>query len=232
MRRFRLLPWLWLAFVLAASPALAQTGANDSGTFEVFVGGHRAGSEEFTIQQIGSGTHSSIVATGHVQLQLPAGRVELSPRLRTNGFEANPVSYEVVVGGSAPRRVVGTVGDGRVSARTITASGEQMKEFLASNGAVVLDEGVAHQYYFVARRLRSGTLPVILPGENRQVMARVSDRGEERIAVGDQAAQLYHLVVQPQGGDERHVWVDALGRVVKVEIPARDYVAVRTQLPA
>jgi hypothetical protein len=38
--------------------------------------------------------------------------------------------------------------------------------------------------------------------------------------------------VAPAGTDERHVWVDALGRVIKVEIPARGYVAVRSQIPA
>jgi hypothetical protein len=232
MRTSSLARWMVLPALLVGAPAVAQSSVNDSGTFDVYVGGHRAGTEEFSIQQIGSGAHGSIVATGHVQLQLPTGSVDLTPRLRTSGFDANPVSYEVVIGGSSPRHIIGTIGDRRVSARTVTAAGEQMKEYVASAGAVVLDDGIAHQYYFLARRVRSGTVPVIIPSQNRQVMAKVTDRGPERVAVGDTTVRLYHLVVQPQGGDERHVWVDDLARVIKVEIPARDYVAVRTRIPA
>jgi hypothetical protein len=37
--------------------------------------------------------------------------------------------------------------------------------------------------------------------------------------------------VQPDGGEARHVWVDTLGRVIRVEIPDRNYVALRTELP-
>ena len=90
---------------------------------------------------------------------------------------------------------------------------------------------MAHHYYFLARRLRNGTVPVIIPRENRQVMATVRDQGEEQINVGGTSTAAYHLVVQPEGGDERHVWVDVLNRVLKVEIPARDYVATRVAAP-
>ena len=106
-----------------------------------------------------------------------------------------------------------------------------MREYLASDGAVVLDDDVAHQYYFLARRLHSGSVPVIIPRENRQVMATVKDLGEERLSIDGTPATLYHLVVQPQGSAARHVWVDALNRVIKVEIPSADYVATRTRVP-
>lgn len=218
--------------IVVASPARAQTGASDSGTFLVSVGGRQVGTEEFSIVQTGIGANAEIVATGRVQLQLPSGIVELTPRLRTTGFQANPVSYEVTVGGADPRRVVGTIAGGRVSARILTGAGEQMREYLASPDAVVLDEGVAHQYYFLARRMRNGTVPVILPRENRQVTATVTGRGEESVLIGTERVSLYHIVVAPAGTDERHVWVDALGRVIKVEIPARGYVAIRSQIPA
>jgi hypothetical protein len=107
-----------------------------------------------------------------------------------------------------------------------------MREYLASPGAIVLDDGLAHQYYFLARRMRNGEIPVIIPRENRQVMATVRGLGEEQVQIGDQRVSLFHLVVAPAGGDERHVWVDALGRVIRVQIPARNYVAVRSEIPA
>jgi hypothetical protein len=228
----RFLGFAALLGVVSVGPARAQTGASDSGTFLVSVGGRQVGTEEFSIVQTGVGANSEIVATGHVQLQLPTGIVDLTPRLRTTGFQANPVSYEVTIGGANPRRVVGNIAGGRVSARTLTGAGEQMREYLASPDAVLLDDGVAHQYYFLARRMRNGTVPVILPRENRQVMATVTGLGEESVLIGTERVSLYHIVVAPAGTDERHVWVDALGRVIKVEIPARGYVAVRSQIPA
>jgi hypothetical protein len=106
-----------------------------------------------------------------------------------------------------------------------------LREYVASSGATILDEGVAHHYYFLARRTRNGRVPVLIPRENRQVMAQVTDRGEEPLAVNGTNVTLYHLVVLPDGGEERHVWVDALGRVIRVAIPDRGYVAERTEIP-
>jgi len=222
---------LLLAGLAAAPESSAQTGAEDSGTFRVVVEGREVGTEEFSIRETGAGTNAEVSATGRVSLALPTGTLELQSRVRTTGMQANPVSYEVSVGGTSPRRIVGTIGGGRFSATIVTASGEQLREYVASDGAVVLDEGIAHHYYFLARRLRSGSVPILIPRENRQVMATVTDRGQERVDVGGTAATLYHLVIQPRGGDERHVWVDDLNRVVKVEIPSRQYSAIRTTVP-
>jgi hypothetical protein len=217
--------------LLAAAPLAAQTGADDAGTFAVFVGGHQVGTEEFSIRQSGVGANAEIVATGRVSLQLASGNLELAPRLRTTGFQADPVSYEVTVGGDAPRRISGTVGAGRFSARIVTAAGEQMREYVASSGATVLDDGVAHHYALLARRTRSGRVPILIPRENRQVMATVRDLGEERLTIDGRTLDLFRLVVTPDGGDERHVWVDALSRVIRVDIPAAGYRAQRTEIP-
>jgi hypothetical protein len=215
------------AATLLAAPAAAQTGG-DGGTFTVFVEDRQVGTEEFTIVQNGSG---DLLATGRLRLGLPDGTLELDTRLRARGVGADPVEYQATVGGSAPSRTIGTVGAGRFSAKIVTPSGEQLREYVASNGAVVLDQGVAHHYYFLAQRTHQGRVPVIVPRENRQVIATVTSRGEERVRVGGTEATLFHLVVQPQGGDEHHVWVDALNRVIRVEIPARAWRAERTQVP-
>ncbi|HUE96489.1 MAG TPA: hypothetical protein VMN39_07500 [Longimicrobiaceae bacterium] len=209
----------------------AQTGVEDQGVFNILVNGRQVGTEEFSIRQSGVGENSEFIATGRVQVLLPSGSLDLTSRLRSSGFQANPVAYEVTVGGDAARRIVGTVGSGRFSAKIMTPSGEQLREYVASSGATVVDEGIAHHYYFVARRTRSGSLPIIIPRENRQTMAAVEDRGEEQMTIGGTATTLYHLVMRPQGGEDRHVWVDVLGRVIRVEIPDRSYVAVRAEVP-
>ncbi|MFL5539782.1 MAG: hypothetical protein ACJ8J0_12355 [Longimicrobiaceae bacterium] len=220
-----------LAFLLlfAAAPLAAQNV--DQGTFRVFVGGHEVGTEEFTITQSGSGSVAVTMASGKVDLRLPEGSLQLTPRLRAQGVGADPVQYQVDVSGDAPQRVVGTIGGGRVSAKIVTAAGEQLREYVASAGAVVLDEYVAHHYYFLATRTHAGRVPVIVPRENKQVMATVSSRGEEPVQVGGRSVRAFHLRVQPQGGAEADVWVDDLNRVIKVQIPARGYLAERIELP-
>jgi hypothetical protein len=214
-----------------ATGASAQTGAEDAGVFEIQVNGRGVGQEQFSLRQTGVGPNAEFVATGQVQVVLPAGSIDLTTRLRSSGFQADPVAYDVTVGGDAPRKIVGTVGSGRFSAKIVTPAGEQLREYVASSGATILDEGVAHHYYFLARRTRNGRVPILIPRENRQVMAQVTDRGEEQVTINGTSVALYHLVVEPDGGEDRHVWVDALGRVIRVEIPDRDYTAVRTEIP-
>jgi hypothetical protein len=166
-----------------------------------------------------------------VQLNMPTGSLELSSRLRATGLRADPVAYEITVGGDSPRRIIGALSPGRFSARIVSPSGEQLREYVASSGAVVLDDGIAHHYHFLARRVRNGRVPILIPRENRQVMATVADHGEEPVNIGGTTVNLFRLTVQPDGGEERRVWVDSLNRVIRVEIPATNYVAVRTSLP-
>lgn len=215
---------------VVAAPLEAQSGEADAGTFRIFVGGSPVGTEEFTIRQSGTGTAAEVIATGRVTLQLPEGRLELTPRLRASGLQAAPVSYQVDIGGNAPGRIVGTIGGGRVSAKIVSGAGEQLREYVASSGAVVLDEGIAHHHYFLARR-GAGRIPVIVPRENRQVLATVTSRGEESTEVNGAQVRLFHFVVQLASGEEHHVWTDSLNRVIKVHIPQRSYMAVRTELP-
>jgi hypothetical protein len=227
--RSLLAPPLVAFAVLAAAPALAQVA--DSGSFRVFVEDREVGTEEFVILQSGTGTAAETSASGRIRLRLPDGTLELDPRLTTRGISADPVEYQVQVGGSNPGRIVGSIGGGRVSARIVTPTGEQLREYVASSGAVVLEDPVAHHYYFLAQRAHRGRVPVIVPRENRQVMAEVENRGEVRVRVAGTELTLFHLVVRPAGGTERHVWVDALNRVLRVDIPARGYRAERTRIP-
>jgi hypothetical protein len=229
---------IWTATLAAAllgiaslsTPVVAQTGS-DEGTFTILVDGREVGTEQFAIRQTGSGANIELVATGRVQATLPTGTLELQSRLRATGFDAVAVGYQVDVGGDAPRRVAGTFTGGRATARIATPTGEQLREYLATTGAIVLDDFVAHHYYFLSRRTRSGRVPLILPRENRQVMATITDQGERTVTVAGAPVSLYHLMVQPDGMHARHVYLDALGRVIRVEIPAANYVAVRTELP-
>jgi hypothetical protein len=214
--------------VHCASAASAQKIVPDAGTFRVTIQGSAAGTEQFSVTSNGAG---GVTATARVSLRLPDGELELSPRLWLQGTESAPVQYQLYVGGAVPSRVISTIGRGSVQSKIVTASGEQLREFVASPGAVVLDEGIAHHYQFLAARTQQGRLPVIVPRDSRQVIATVTRIGEERVAIAGRSLALTHLLVQPQGATERHLWIDQLGRVMRLEIPASGYVAQRTEVP-
>jgi hypothetical protein len=137
------------------------------------------------------------------------------------------------VEGANPEKIAGRVAAGRFSARIVSAGGERMREYLASEGAVLVDEGVAHQYHFLAQRALAGStqIPLIIPRQNQQVAATVSVAGNERVTIGGATVEARRLVVSVPGGAERQVWVDSQGRVLRLEIPARKFVAERVAAP-
>ncbi|MBI4410234.1 MAG: hypothetical protein HY561_11030 [Gemmatimonadetes bacterium] len=212
---------------------VAQTITLDEGEFRLTVAGREVGSETFTIRQNGTGMNAIIIAQGRVNAAPTEGAQELSASLEVAGATLRPIAYQVAVQGAQQERIAGRVVGGRFSARIFSPAGEMMREYLASEGAVLLDEGVAHHYYFLARRLADGRVrvPLIVPRQSRQVTASVTEQGSETVTVAGQRVEGRRLVVQIEGSAERHVWVDAQGRVLRLEIPARNYSAERKALP-
>jgi hypothetical protein len=219
-----------LVALVLALPASAQTVTLDEGTFRVLVGGREVGTETFSIRQNGTGADAVVIAQGRVTLPESA---EVLANVQFGGAVLRPVAYDVELRGAQARRIRAAIAGSRASARTVSGGGETMKEYLVSDGAVLLDEGVAHQHYFLARRARAGAtrMPAIIPRENRQVQVTVSAAGEEAVTIGGGSVRASKLTVELTGGDTRSVWVDGDGRVLKVEIPAKSYVAIRSSRP-
>ena len=158
---------------LAVSPAGAQTTVVDEGTFVLRENGREVGREVFAIRRSGTGPGAVIVAQGRIEL---GESDDLVTQLEVSGEGFRPATYAVQVEGTEPQRIAGRVAGGRFSARIISPAGEMMREYLAGEGAVIVDEGVAHQYYFIAQRLDAGsfTVPLIIPRQSRQVSASVT----------------------------------------------------------
>jgi hypothetical protein len=222
---------LTAALLAGAAPISAQTTRVDEGTFRLLVGGREVGMETFSIRQNGEGADAVIIAQGRVVLDQNGG-TEVIANVQLAGAGLRPVAYDLELRGGDARRIHGSVTGRRASAR-ITAGAETFREYLVTDGAVVLDDGVAHHYYFVAQRALAGasTVPIMVPRESRQAQAAISLGGSESVSAGGSTVQARRLTVLPAGGDTRHIWIDGQGRVLRVEIPARNYAAVRTTLP-
>lgn len=226
-----LLPILSL-FVLA--PVLgAQNVTLDQGTFRLHVGDRDVGTENFTIAQSGTGGGVVFMAQGDAALDTAGVAEEIRMRLRVVGPTLRPAAYEVAVQGRDARQISGRVIGSRFSATIVSATGEERREYLASEGAVLVDDGVTHQLYFLARRFLDGAarVPVIIPREGRQISISISDAGSSGLEIGGRTVQARRLTLTLAGGEERGLWIDDRGRVLQYEVPARRFVARRTTLP-
>lgn len=218
-----------VATMASASSLTAQTVTLDEGSFRLSVGGKEVGTEVFSIRQNGSGEAAVIIAVGRIVLDGDKGPQQLNSELQVAGGTLRPAAYEVRVQGAASEQIKGRVVGSRFSAQIVSPAGEMMREYLAGDGAVVIDEGVAHQYYFLARRVKgtNGRVPVIIPRLNRQVMAQVTSGGPEKIAIAGRSFEAHKYIVSASGTASREVWVDSEGRVLRLEIPERNFVAQR-----
>ncbi len=218
------------AALIAATPAAAQVSTVDEGSFTITQNGTRVGREDFRIRRTPtSDTSVNFVASATVDL----GGRQLAPDLRTD-THGGLLAYRVEVrsGAQMQERLKGSVERGLFTAVLTTPRGEAAREYMVSDGAVILDDDVYHQYYFLASdAARRTTVPVVVPRRNVQVTMRVESKGTEAITVGGRSMAASHLVVTEPGGASRDVWADTQGRVVRVAIPARGIIAERDQPP-
>jgi hypothetical protein len=220
------------ALLLGVHNASGQSVVLDEGSFRLTIDGRPAGRETFEISRAGSGPEAQVYARGEIDITMPAGRLDLRPLLQSGGAEMAVAAYQIKISGQQQQEIYVELGDRRYLTRILSERGEQQRESRAAPGTLVLDTGVAHQYYFLAARLPSGggTVPVIIPREGRQFDLRVTEVGQEPLTIGGQTITARHLSLE--GNHEtREVWLDSAGRVLRVDHPALGYSATREMVP-
>jgi hypothetical protein len=214
----------------SALPVSGQLVKLDEGTFTISRNGTVVGRESFTIRST-PGIGGPIIQA-RATVVYDDGDRRLTPVLRADsGGAATEYQLEVRTGANATEILTGSIQRGRFSARMQTPRGENMTQYVVSEGALILDEDVFHQYYFVARGNRTGAIPVVVPHRNVQVTMRVEDRGAATATVGGQSLPARLLVLVEPGGADRRIWVDGRGRVLKVQMESRGVIAVRDDPP-
>jgi hypothetical protein len=215
-----------LATAVPAGIVAAQTAPFDEGTFVVTRNGAVVGKEAFRIMR-SSGSGQLYTSTA----QCAWGDRRISPALSADAAGV-PLLYRVEVknGGDVEERLQATGRPGRLHAVLQTRTGESSKEYLVSSGAVILDDDVYHQHFFVPLARRSGRVTVVVPRRNSQVVGQVEERGSEKIRIDGREVSAVHLVITlPDGA--RDLWFDDGGRLLKVAVPTRGIIAIREELP-
>lgn len=220
------------ALLIASATALPAQSAQiiDQGSFTITVANQRTGREDFRIE----GTPGASGALEYVaRATVVFGDRRLTPALHSDSMGA-PSDYQIESRGTTTgsERWSGKITRGRVSARINNARGESAKEYIVTDGALILDDDVFHQYYFLARRSNDARMAIVVPRRNAQLVLTVSSAGADRVTIGTKDLEARHIVLTEPSGATRDVWVDAKGRVLKVAIPARNLVAQRDDPPA
>jgi hypothetical protein len=215
------------------SLSLAQVTTVDEGSFTITRGGtkpsDRIGQESFTIRRTRGPGGDVVVANATVTFDTE----HLAPALRTD-TSFSPLAYQVEVRtGSDVERLRGRIGGGRFSAQLKNAKGESSKEYIVSDGALILDDDIFHQYYFMVQRARGGsaTIPVVIPRRNTQETMRIQAGANEQVRVGTSSVEGRRYTIQEPTGATRQVWADAQGRILKVQLDATNITATRDALP-
>jgi hypothetical protein len=155
--------------------------------------------------------------------------VVLAPILEVNG-DTMPVTLQYdVADPRQPARILGELGRGRFTVRFVARATERAREFPTGQRAIVLDDSVFALYAFAAWRVASEPvgLTAIFPRALRRGTVQVEDHGLAATALNRDPARLRHITVAGEGQDTVHLWLDAAGRLLKVEIPSRRLTAER-----
>ena len=219
-------PAALLALTLSSAPtAFAQGRIIDEGTFSITRGGV-AQTENFRIARVENGL---IRATATVV----NGTQRVSSTLTVDSLGL-PTQYDVVVMDKGARSLsVKALGGGaRLIAKTNNQGGDEaMREYpLTSGQSMLLEDGLVHQLFFAAYGRKPGTVQLIDPRASRVTNGTLAALGLEPVDVGGRSATGTHYSLVA-GGVRRDFWVDASGRLLRVEVPSAQLVAAREELP-
>jgi len=212
----------WAALLLLAQGP--QNPVLDAGTFVISRGGVVVGREEFTVRRGRSSAPDGFTITTTARYSVPrpntlAPVVELGP-------DSLPVQVQFDVSGDNQARVYARLGQRRTTLRVVRPSGESAREFPSDGRTLVVDDSVFALY---AIRPAPGTLQLLAPRSGQRTPAELVSLGTEQTTLQGVGRQLEHWVLR--GGDERHLWYDEAGRLMRVEIPSLSLSAERESAP-
>lgn len=217
---------------LVLLPAYRKTLAGqlvDRGTFVLFANEQETGTEEFVVQRSGTGEAQVTVARGTVVMR--DGRT-LATTLVATGPDLVLSGYQVVVSGADTVSIELSRADERLDALTRAPWGEEAREYRAPPSVVVLEDGVAHHYFVLARLVgqESGRIATLAPLSEAEEAGAAVEARSETIELWGASVETTRLSVGA-GGDERVAWFDGSGRLVRVALPAKGFVAERVLGP-
>ena len=217
-------------FSLAAVQSTqGQNVTLDEGAFVIDVEGRQIATETFRVRRSGQGEAAVVIA--EASLAFTGGDIEsLTTLLQARGRDLELKGYQVRLSSD---EVTSLRDNGqRLEAVTTSPAGQREREYRGGADAVVLEDLVAHHYYFLGHRARpeARSISVIVPSAGSQARANLIQGNVETVQVAGTQVSAQRLTLDVRG-KQHDIWVDQQNRVLRVEIAANSYVAVRRELP-
>lgn len=214
--------------LLALFPTMLSAQASaliDDGTFTISRKGSPIGREAFRIARLpGSGG----------QVYRVTGTTVVEDRRYTTVLVTDstglPISYDARLAYEGRNlRIEGRGRPGRFSVLSSTTGGESAREYVLENGALLIEEEV-FLHYFLVPLAGSTPVAVIVPRAAAQSSFAIVRKGTETLEIAGVKVPARRFSLSSDE-DSRDVWVDSLGRLIKVSIPDKDLVALRDDPP-
>lgn len=217
----------FLLVVAPLSPIPASGQLVDSGVFRLYFNGQEAGREEFTIHRRGTGGAQETLAMGTVTMS--SGRV-FKTLLQVQGPDMTLAEYQVSVSGSDTAVVSLVRAGNRLTRTTVAPGGERVREYRARPATVIFEDGVAHHYFvlgaFLERDAPAPTLQTFTPlSEEPESIAQLH-AAPHMLETGGTIIETTQVRLG-NGEDAGAVWFDGSGRLVRVSLPGKGFLAVR-----
>lgn len=216
-----------LALITLPAALSAQASALiDDGTFTISRKGSPIGREAFRIARVPAAGGQVFRASGTTVMEDRRYTTVLGTD--STGL---PVAYEARLTYEGKNlRIEGRGRPGRFSVLSTTTGGESAREYVLENGALLMEEEVFLHYFFVPLAAANSRVAVIVPRSAHQDSHSIAAKGTETVEIAGVKVPARRFSISSDGAS-RDVWVDALGRLLKVSIPEKDLVALRDDPP-
>jgi hypothetical protein len=224
MRTRLLTASLFTLATIAPVALAAQATIVDEGSFTVTRAG-RTGREDFRIVRVSSPS-AALIATGTAV----NGTTRVVAVLRTD-TSGSPLDFQLDSReANEPReRITIQATRDRLAARSQSPTGESAREYFLRPGMVIFDDAFAHEYYFLTLQGRDA-VTAVLPRRNELAQLHVLSMGDDPIEIAGTRVVAHHYQVS-DSVNQRELWTDSAGRVLRIEAPALALTAVRDALP-
>lgn len=155
--------------------------------------------------------------------------VVLSPTLEI-ADDSLPVTLQFdVANPREPQRVLGQLGRGRFTVRTLARSVERAREYPLRAPALVLDDSVFALYEVAGwfARAEPSTITAVVARSERRETLTLFDSGGTAVVVQGRSRTLRQVLVIGGANELVRLWLDERGRLVRLAIPSRKLVAER-----
>lgn len=196
----------------------------DAGTLIVHYDTAEVARERFALHagRAGTGTAGWTLATS-IRYHRARPALVLAPILEIDRDSVVVALQYDVSDPHEPMRILGEAGRGRFTVRFLARHAERAREFPADARTVVLDDSVYALYLLAAWRADATphSLSVVVPRALRREDLTVQAHGEASTLIHRSAVRLQHVTLRGGPNQIVHIWLDAEGRLMKIEIPSR-----------